>query len=135
MLTNLSTGFSPFYLNYGYEPITPIQFLKGDEKIRTESIGSFVRRVTPDWRLARENLKRSVGLQARYYNRKHRDVEFIVGQLVLLSTSNLRMKGIPEKLKKRYVGPFKIEERIGRQACKLTLLDAWKFTLFSTSLY
>ena len=46
-LPNKNTGFSPFYLNYGYEPILPIQLIKGDEEIRTESIGSFVRRLLP----------------------------------------------------------------------------------------
>ena len=45
-LPNKSTGFSPFYLNYGNEPILPFQLIKTDEEIRTESIGSFVRRVT-----------------------------------------------------------------------------------------
>ena len=62
-LPNQSTGFSPFYLNYGYEPVTPIQLLKGDEEVKTESIGSFVRRVKSDWEIARENLKRLVDLQ------------------------------------------------------------------------
>ena len=47
-LPNKSTGFSPFYLNYGHEPILPIQLIKGDGEIRTESIGSFARRVTSD---------------------------------------------------------------------------------------
>ena len=98
-LPNKSTGFSPFYLNYGHEPILSIQLIKGDEEIRTESIGSFVRRVTSDWELAQENLQRAVGLQQKYYNRKHRDVQFAVGDLVLLSTRNLKMRGIPEKLK------------------------------------
>ena len=41
-LSNKSIGFSPFYLNYGHEPIFPIQLIKGDEGIRTEGIGSFV---------------------------------------------------------------------------------------------
>ena len=125
-LPNKSTGFSPFYLNYGHEPILPIQLIKGDEEIRTESIGSFVRRVTSDWELAKENLQRAVGLQQKYYNRKHRDVQFAVGNLVLLSTRNLRMRGIPDKLKKRFMGPFKIQERIGRQAYRLLLPETWK---------
>ena len=125
-LPNQSTGFSPFYLNHGYEPMTPIQLLKGDEDVKTESIGSFVRRIKSDWELARENLKRSVDLQAKYYDKKHKDIEFDVGELVLLSTRNLKMKGIPEKLKKRFVGPFKIEQRIGQQAYKLSLLENWK---------
>ena len=125
-LPNKSTGFSPFYLNYGYEPILPIQVIKGDEEIRTESIGSFIRRVTSDWELAKENLQRAVGLQQKYYNRKHWDVQFAVGDLVLLSTRNLKMRGIPDKLKKRFMGPFKIQERIGRQAYRLLLLETWK---------
>ena len=61
-LPSQSTGFSLFYLNYGHEPVTPIQLLKGDETVNTESVGLFVRRVTSDWELARENLQRSVGL-------------------------------------------------------------------------
>ena len=108
-LPNKSTGFSPFYLNYGHEHVLPIQLIKGDEEIRTESIGSFVRRVTSDWKLPKENLQRGIGLQQKYYNRKHRDVQFTVGDLVLLSTRNLKMRGIPDKLKKRFMGPFKSE--------------------------
>lgn len=77
--------------------------LKGDEEIRTESIGSFIRRVTSDWGLARENLKISVDLKAKYYNTKHRDVEFTGGELVLLSTKDSKMEWNPKKLKNRYV--------------------------------
>ena len=58
-----SIGFSPFYLNYGHEPVMPIQLLRGNEKISTESVASFIQSVTSDWELAREDLKRSVGLQ------------------------------------------------------------------------
>ena len=71
-------------------------------------------------------MKKSVDLQAKYYNKKHRDIEFNVGELVLLSTRNLKMKGIPEKLKKRFVGPFKAEQQIGQQAYKLSLPENWK---------
>ena len=62
-LPNSSTGFQPFYLIYGHEPVMPVQLLEGNEKISTKSVASFIRRVTSDWELARENLKRSVGLQ------------------------------------------------------------------------
>ena len=41
-LPNQSTGFSPFYLNYGHEPVTPIALLNGDEKASTESVDFFV---------------------------------------------------------------------------------------------
>ena len=62
-LPNSSTGFSSFYLNYGYEPVAPIQLLRGDELAKTESVASFVQRVASDWKLARGNLERSVRLQ------------------------------------------------------------------------
>ena len=45
-LPNKSTGFSPFPWNYGHEPILPIQLLRGNEEIQTESVHSFVRRIT-----------------------------------------------------------------------------------------
>ena len=80
--------------------MTPIQLVKGNEEVKTESIGSFIRRITSDWEVARENLKRSVDLQAKYYDKKHRDIEFDEGDLVLLSTRNLKMKGVPRKRRK-----------------------------------
>ena len=100
--------------------------MKGNEEIKTESIGSFVQRITSDWELAKQNLKRSVDLQAKYYDKNHRDVEFAEGELVLLSSRNLKMKGIPEKLTKKIVGPFRVEQKIGQQAYKLSLPENWK---------
>ena len=94
-LSNKSTGFNPFYFNYGHEPILPIQLLRDNEEIRTENVGSFVQRVTSDWELAKENLQRVVGLQQKYYDKKHWDIQYTVGDLVLLSTRNLKMRGIP----------------------------------------
>ena len=97
-LPSSSTGFYPFYLNYEHEPVMPVQMLEGSEKISTKSVAFFIRRITSDWELARENLKRSVGLQQQYYGRRHRDVTYKVGDLVLLSTRNLKTKGTPGKL-------------------------------------
>ena len=125
-LPNSSTGFSPFFLNYGYEPVTPIQLLRGDEIARTESVASFAQRVASDWNLARQNLDRSVRLQQKYYDKKHRDVGYRVGDLVLLSTRNLKMKGTPGKLQKRFVGPFRVTETIGEQAYRLALPEEWR---------
>ena len=99
----------------------PIQLLRGDESSKTESVAAFIQRVTSDWNLARENLQRSVGLQQKYYDQKHRDIHYKVGDLVLLSTRNLKMKGIPAKLQRGFVGPFKVTEVIGKQAYKLSL--------------
>ena len=45
------------------------------------------------------------------------------------------MKGIPEKLKKRFVGPFKVEQQMGQQAYKLPSPENWKIhSVFDISL-
>ena len=64
-LLNQSTGFSPFFLNCGHEPVTPIQLLRGNEEAKIESVASFIRRVASDWNLAKQNLQRSGGLQQK----------------------------------------------------------------------
>ena len=53
-------------------------------------------------------------------------MQYAIGDLVLLSTKTLKMKGIPDKLKKRIMGPFQIQERIGRQAYRLFLPETCK---------
>ena len=63
--------------------------------------------------------------QKRYYDQKHWDIQFAVGDTVLLSTQNLRLKGIPHKLRRKFCGPYKILEKIGAQAYRLKLPDSW----------
>ena len=107
-------------------PVFHVSLLKGEESANTERVASFIRKIASDWELARENLERSVGMQKRYYDRKQRDVSYKVGDLVLLSTRNLRMKGTPAKLQRKFVGPFRLIEIIGQQKYKLSLPNGWK---------
>lgn len=65
-------------------------------------------------------------VQAKYYDSHHKSVSFEVGQSVLLSTANLRMKGVANKLKQTYVGPFRIVEKIGTQSYRLELPNEWR---------
>ena len=71
-------------------------------------------------------MKKSIRMQEDYYNRKHRDVRYSVGDLVLLSTQNLKIKGAPQKLQRRFCGPFRIEQVIGTQAYKLQIPNEWR---------
>ena len=58
-LPNSSTGYSPFYLNFGYHPTVPIDLLKGDENVKYEAVSNFVERVRLEWSQARKNLLKS----------------------------------------------------------------------------
>ena len=65
-------------------------------------------------------------MQQKYYDQKHRDVRYEVGDLVLLSTRNIKKKGTPWKWQQQFVGPFRVTDTIGQQAYHLSLLNTWK---------
>ena len=48
-LPNQSTGYSPFFLNYGFHPTVPAELIKGNEEIRQETIANFVGRMYKGW--------------------------------------------------------------------------------------
>ena len=64
--------------------------------------------------------------QKKYYDKRRRDVHFAVGDLVLLSTANLRVKFVLAKLQRKFVGPFTVLEKIGSLAYRLQLPNTWK---------
>ena len=63
----------------------------------------------------------------RFADRKRRDEPiYSPGDLVLLSTRHLRMRDVPAKLQRRFVGPFHIDSHIIRVAYKLELPAHWQ---------
>ena len=73
----------------------------------------------------RENLRIAQSRQKSYADNRRRDLEFQVGDYVYLKVSPLRgtvrfhVKG---KLAPRYVGPYRICQRIGKLAYKVELI-------------
>ena len=67
----------------------------------------------------REKLQKSQERMATYYDRRHVPKQFRVGDLVKLSTRHLKLKNA--KLAPRWVGPFRVIERVGGQAYRLAL--------------
>ena len=59
-------------------------------------------------------------------DRARRDLDFGVGDLVLLSTKHLELKGVKGKLKPRFVGPFTVQKLVGSNAAKLSLPDSMR---------
>ena len=57
-------------------------------------------------------LLRAQASQKCYADARRRDINYNVGDLVLLATKNLRLQG-PRKLQDRFVGPFRVLQKIG----------------------
>jgi hypothetical protein len=114
-----STGFSPFYLTYGYHPLTPATMLNPSHVPAADELH---RQITQDLEQAKLHLEAARKRQKYYYDLERRTSTYEVGQHVLLSTANVGLycAGSP-KLLPRYIGPFKILKRIGEMAYKLDI--------------
>ncbi|KAJ9522192.1 hypothetical protein QJQ45_008022 [Haematococcus lacustris] len=115
---------TPFLVNTGQSPLTPALL-----ELPGEVYCPSARKLSEWWqsnvKQARHFMEQAQQRQAYLTNKGRRDVEFSPGQLVLLSTKNLRLKpGKAKKLLPRFIGPFKVLEHVGPVAVRLDLPPA-----------
>lgn len=120
---NHSLQMTPFRCMYGYDPEIRIDVADDvpEGKIpsardRVKQLHDLREQLQRQWAKAQEH-------QIKYYNQRHLPIEFRRGQLVKLSTRNLKLKD--KKLAPRWVGPFKITRTIGGQAYELALPEQY----------
>ena len=129
---NVSTGQTPFYLSMGLHPRTPLSLIMPTNKksnTKAESADEFVKRRQEEFRHARDAMRRAQERQAKYANRGRLDVQFKVGDKVLLATSHLRLpeaQNASRKLQPRYHGPYVVKEVISPVAYRLSLPKSFK---------
>ena len=117
-----SINCSPFYANYGYNPSFTIDLRKPSTNITVAPAAkdhAGVLRNLHEQLI--ENLKSAQNHQAKYYDAKHKRIEFTVGNKVWLLSPNVRTERPSKKLDWKRLGPFPITKRIGTQAYKLEL--------------
>src|SRR6476620_3944894 len=61
-----------------------------------------------------------------YQNQRRRDVTYKEGDMVLLSTANLRTQEGTRKLIPKWVGPFEVREMVGKAAVRLLLSHGYE---------
>jgi Chromo (CHRromatin Organisation MOdifier) domain len=108
---------SPFFANYGFHPRFFAEFTPTDVPAADE----FAARMHEVHERLVENVTKAQNIQARYYDRKRKPVEFKPGDLVWLNAANISTTRSSNKLDWKRLGPFKVVKRIGLQAYELNL--------------
>jgi hypothetical protein len=120
-----STGFTPYYLNYGENPVFPT--LVPLEAVKNDTLYEVMRSLQQGIEQAKLHMERARERQTHYANRHRREFSFKEGEEVWLSTQNLKLPhGITKKLSSKYTGPFKVLEVVSPVAFKLQLPASWK---------
>lgn len=131
----------PFSVVYGRRPPLPLDsVLRGEESVNAEfsneKASEQAELITQAVQQAKLAMEAAQQRQKAYADAKRRDVDFVVGQEVLLSTVNIRpkFKGSP-KLLPKWIGPYKIVKVINPVAFKLELPASLKLhSVFHASL-
>jgi hypothetical protein len=111
-----TTGYTPFFLNYGLHPLTPISkelpadFLVQETKDRLANLA----KARHD---AREAIAECQRRQKHFADKSRQDVTFAVGQKVLLKLKGRpEQKGPAHKLRPERAGPFEITKVIQQRS-------------------
>ncbi|SOV07855.1 uncharacterized protein UDID_19598 [Ustilago sp. UG-2017a] len=115
-----SIGVSPFFACYGWNPKAHPdipQRLGVNDPGRLEYLMDGKERCKYLQEQIREAQRRTVD----QYNRKHKDIEFKVGDMVYINRRNWKTRRPTLKLDTWFAGPYPVQERIGRRAYRITL--------------
>ena len=120
-----SIGMSPYEALYGRPFRTPLCWTQVGER---SMIGpEIVEETTEKIKLVKEKMKEAQDRQKSYADKRRKHLEFEVGDLIYLKMitfkGRARVSG-RRKLDPRFLGPFRILERVGAVAYKLDLPSA-----------
>ncbi|MCO5557795.1 hypothetical protein L7F22_011367 [Adiantum nelumboides] len=122
ILEDMLRMMTPFEAMYGYNCPTPINFLNSRNKV--ELSHEMLEKMDNELAKIRGNIREAQKRHKLYYDKKHRVVEYEIGDMVFLKVipekSHLIL-GKDRRLSPRFAGPFKILKRIGSLAYKLEL--------------
>ena len=123
---NVATGYSPFFLNSGDHPLVPSVFMHGGGvSSQVEAVQTMVDRMKTALEEAQVNLTVAQSRAKSQVDRSRRNEEFEVGDEVVLSTRPISVnQHLPSKLRRRWIGPYRVARVISPVAYRLDLPPA-----------
>ncbi|CAA0826951.1 Unknown protein [Striga hermonthica] len=133
-----ATGMSPFELVYGQQPQLPHDVAVQRTGGKCPAAYRYARAQHELLIEARDSLAKAQRRMKKYADRGRRDVQFAVGDLVLLKVSpkvwkRISAKAVHRGLIPKYEGPFEIVSKVGNVAYRLKLPDRLKRLGMSTA--
>src|SRR3954471_6442879 len=126
---NASTGMSSFLMNHGCNPYNPYSAIKSMSD-DIPAVTEFLEALSNTTKIAKDALVLAKANQERNVNRARRDVQYDVGDQVLLSSNHINLasqaKRPSKKLQHRFIGPYRIIQKISAVAYKLELPSTLK---------
>jgi hypothetical protein len=118
-----ATGYSPFHVVYGKDPVSIPQYVLGNSPI--QAVDSMLAEREAFLQLLYRKLLKVQSNMKAIADKKRRPMDFNVGYFVYLKLRPYRQRSITltsyNKLTKRYYGPYKVLQKIGPVAYKLDL--------------
>lgn len=124
-----STTFSPFYLNFGRHPNMPLdEAVKPAHVSNNPEAAGRIAGLHAAIEAAKAALQRAQQRQKSYADEHRREVQFAVGDRVLLSTEHLALKDKQRsrKLDHQFIGPFEVRRCVSAVAYELALPPSMK---------
>ena len=119
---NESIKNTPFFVTQGQHPLWKASANLGD---KVPAADRYIKGIEEAVQKAKLCLRKAQERQKAYADVKRRDLEFEVGDRVLLNTRNIKFKGLDcKKLLPRWVGPFEVLQKVGQQSYKLLLPES-----------
>ena len=115
-----TTTVSPFFANKGYNPRST--FGPSDSPVNSPTAHSFTVDLSKLHEFLQDEIKKANEASAQAFDRNRSDnPNFSVGDKVWLSTKHIKTTRPAKKLDHRYLGPFRISEKISSHAYRLAL--------------
>jgi len=124
---NASMTFTPFFLNYGEHPPTPLTCEISSTK--SPAADELAEQIKGSVLLAQRYLKDAQARQSKHANKRRTPLSLKVGDKVLVSTRNFRLnvrQPAKAKVLPRFVGPFEVTKVVNSVAYKVKLPDKYK---------